>query len=162
MAEIEVRQIGADSWPVMRDIRLAALRDAPQAFGSSYQGEVAFGPEDWLGRIRRGANFLAYAHGPGSPPAGIAGGFVPSPGVAELVSMWVAPGNRGSGIGQALVEAVVQWARADGHDQLHLWVTEGNEPARSLYERCGFTPTGERQPLPSRPELTEIAMMRPV
>lgn len=162
MAEIGVRQIGADGWQVMRDVRLAALLDAPEAFSSSYQREAGFGQADWLGRITRGASFLAYADGVGSGPAGIVGGFVPSPGLPELVSMWVAPENRGAGVGRALVGAVVQWARAEGHDQLRLWVAEGNEPARILYEVRGFTPTGERQPLPSRPELTEIAMTRSV
>jgi GNAT superfamily N-acetyltransferase len=162
MAQIEVRRVGADGWQVLRDVRLAALLDAPEAFSSSYEREAGFGQEDWLDRITRGASFLAYTNGAGSAPAGIAGGFVPDSGIAELVSMWVAPGNRGSGIAGALVGAVVGWARAEGHDQLHLWVTEGNEPARILYERCGFTPTGERTPLPSYPEMTEIGMKRPV
>jgi hypothetical protein len=31
-----------------------------------------------------------------------------------------------------------------------------------LYERCGFTVTAERQPLPSNPALGEIGMQRPV
>ena len=63
MAEIEVRRVGADGWQVMRDVRLAALLDAPEAFGSSYQREAGFGREDWRGRMSRGANFLACAHG---------------------------------------------------------------------------------------------------
>jgi ribosomal protein S18 acetylase RimI-like enzyme len=41
-------------------------------------------------------------------------------------------------------------------------VTENNKPARGLYERCGFSPTGERQPLPSDPALMELAMARSV
>jgi ribosomal protein S18 acetylase RimI-like enzyme len=45
---------------------------------------------------------------------------------------------------------------------VHLWVTETNKPARRLYERCGFKPTGERQPLPSNPALGELAMARPL
>jgi RimJ/RimL family protein N-acetyltransferase len=37
-------------------------------------------------------------------------------------------------------------------------VTEKNEPARRLYERCGFVPSGNRQPLPSDPSVEEIQM----
>jgi hypothetical protein len=37
-----------------------------------------------------------------------------------------------------------------------------NFHARRLYERCGFTPTGERQPLPSNASLREVGMIRPL
>jgi len=158
MAEIAVRAIDASAWRTMRDVRLAALRDAPQAFGSSYQQEVGLSREDWLARLARGANFLAYAAELGPAPAGLVGGFVPQPGMAELVSMWVHPQARGLGVGRALVTAVVRWAAAEGHRDVHLWVTETNEPARRLYERCGFTLTGERQPLPSHPDQAEVGM----
>ena len=43
---------------------------------------------------------------------------------------------------------------------MRLWVTETNAHARALYERCGFTLTGERQPLPSDPSIGEVAMCR--
>ncbi len=36
-----------------------------------------------------------------------------------------------------------------------LWVADHNIPAWLLYERVGFQPTGERQPLPSNAALTE-------
>ena len=159
MAEVAVRAIDASAWGTMRDVRLAALRDAPQAFGSSYRREIGFCREDWLARIANGANFLAYAAEFGPAPAGLVGGFVPQPGIAELVSMWVHPRARGLGVGRALVAAVIRWAAAEGHPSVHLWVTETNEPARRLYERCGFTLTGERQPLPSHPEQAEIGML---
>jgi ribosomal protein S18 acetylase RimI-like enzyme len=45
---------------------------------------------------------------------------------------------------------------------MYLWVAEANEPARRLYERYGFTPTGDRQPLPSNPAVPEIRMRRPL
>jgi GNAT superfamily N-acetyltransferase len=157
-----IREAGADDWQAMRDVRLAALRDAPQAFASTYEREAAFTEADWQRRIDGGGSFLAYEPELGRAPAGIAGGFETGPGTIELVSMWVRPQARGSGIGQALVEAVVGWARDRGASRVHLWVTESNGHARLLYERCGFRPTAERQPLPSDPEVTEIGMVRPV
>jgi ribosomal protein S18 acetylase RimI-like enzyme len=74
--------------------------------------------------------------------------------------MWISPGARGRGIGRALVEAVLGQARAKGMTRVHLWVAESNRSARLLYERCGFRPTAERQPLPSNPQLPEIGMAR--
>jgi ribosomal protein S18 acetylase RimI-like enzyme len=159
-AEVDIREIGVDGWQAMRDIRLASLQDAPQAFASTYEREVRFTEADWLRRVSRGDNFLAYAPELGAAPVGIAGGYEAEPGTTELISMWVSPVARGHGIGQALVEAVVGRARAAGMSRVHLWVTEGNHSARLLYERCGFQQTGERQPLPSDVRVIEIAMAR--
>lgn len=157
---VEIREIDADGWEAMRDIRLAALRDAPDAFASSYEREAGFAEADWRRRTTRGGSFLAYARELGTAPVGIAGGYEAEPGVAELISMWVSPQARGRGVGQALVEAVVGWARAEGMPRVHLWVAEDNGHARLLYERHGFRPTGERQPLPSNARVTEIGMER--
>jgi GNAT superfamily N-acetyltransferase len=76
--------------------------------------------------------------------------------------MYVRPRARGRGVGEALVASVIEWAGARDAASVHLWVTEANRPARLLYERCGFTLTGERQPLPSRPGLDEIGMTFPL
>ncbi len=43
---------------------------------------------------------------------------------------------------------------------LALEVTENNQAAVALYERCGFTETGESEPLPSNPTLRARRMVR--
>ena len=156
-----VREITADDWELMRDVRLSALAEAPYAFGSTYAREVAFGEPQWRGRINeRSASYLAQAR-PDEEPAGLAGVYVED-GAADLVSMWVRPGCRGQGVGEALVEAAASWARVRGFCTLFLWVTESNPAAMRLYERCGFVVTGERQPLPWDPAVAEIRMSRPL
>jgi GNAT superfamily N-acetyltransferase len=156
---VSVRAIGPGDWELVRDVRLAALRDAPDAFASTYEREAAYTEEQWRGWFHdRFALFFAYVTG-SAEPAGLAGVYVRD-GTAGLMSMWVRPEARGSGTGEALVDAAADWAKARNHDTLHLWVAEANEPARRLYERCGFTPTGERQPLPSNPAMPEIRMRR--
>jgi ribosomal protein S18 acetylase RimI-like enzyme len=160
MLRVEIREIGARDWQALRDIRLAALQDAPQAFASTYEREAAFTESDWQRWISRGDTFLAFAPGLGTAPAGIVGGYEGERGTIELISMWISPEARGNGIGRALVEAVVGRAREKGMTRVHLWVAESNRTARLLYERSGFRPTGERQPLPSNPQLPEIAMAR--
>jgi GNAT superfamily N-acetyltransferase len=151
-----VRETVADDWKALRDIRLDALRDAPYAFGSTYEREAVFAEADWRRRIARGGTFLAYL--PEVSASGLAGGYPKSADTVELVSMYVRPPARDRGVGEALVAAVIDWARARRATSLDLWVTETNKPALLLYERCGFTPTGQRQPLPSNPVLAEIAM----
>ena len=167
---ILVREVTADDWELLRDVRLAALSDAPSAFASTYAREAAFTQDQWHGRIGgRSVTFFAQEE-PGNPvpadgapanrvPAGLAGVYVEDR-AADLVSMWVRPSARGLGVGEVLVEAAAAWAKAHDFGALFLWVTESNEPARRLYERCGFSPTGESQPLPSNPALTEIQMSR--
>jgi GNAT superfamily N-acetyltransferase len=164
---VNVRAAVLADWQVFRDIRLEALRSAPSAFGSSYADEVTRDEAFWRGRSSGGNIFLAYlgdrtgeTAGPG--PAGLAGGYQPDPVTVELVSMFVRPAARGLGVGEALVAAVIGWARTRQATSVHLWVTETNAAARKLYERCGFTPTAERQPLPSDPSLSEIAMTLPL
>lgn len=59
------------------------------------------------------------------------------------------PQARGDGVGEALIDAVIDWADARNATSVHLWVIETNKYARLLYERCGSSPSGERRPLPS-------------
>jgi ribosomal protein S18 acetylase RimI-like enzyme len=158
----ELRAVGADGWQAMRDIRLDALREAPYAFASTYAREAAYPEETWRERARSGNSIVAYLPELGSGPVGLVAGIQEVPDVLELVSMWVRPQARGRQVGSALVEAIVERARSGQLPQVHLWVTESNKPARRLYERCGFSPTGERQPLPSDPSLMELAMARAV
>jgi GNAT superfamily N-acetyltransferase len=158
---VSVRAVEIGDWELLRDVRLTALQEAPLAFGSTYAREAPFTEEQWRGRIsERPVTFFAYAADL-AEPAGLAGVYEED-GAADLVSMWVRPGARGRGVGQALVAAAAGWARDHGHDTLHLWVTESNESARRLYERCGFAATGQRQPLPSNAALTEMRMRLPL
>jgi ribosomal protein S18 acetylase RimI-like enzyme len=159
-AMVEIREVSPADWETMRDVRLTALRETPDAFGSTYAREAAFSEEQWRARISsRSVTYLAYLADGAAEAAGIAGVYVVD-GTADLVSMWVRPSARGQKAGEALVTACADWARDHGHDEMFLWVTESNAPARRLYERCGFTPTGDRQPLPSDPSLPEIRMRR--
>lgn len=147
----------------MRDTRLAALREAPDAFASSYEREAAYTEQRWRSWTQVSGNGVMYlAEVSGLPEiAGIAGVLVTG-GAADLIAMWVRPVARGRKVGEALIEVTAGWAKSSGLDALSLWCTESNGPARQLYERCGFIGTGERQPLPSNPALSDIKMSRPL
>lgn len=43
---VRVARAGADDWQAVRDIRSAALLDAPFAFGSTLERELAFGDHE--------------------------------------------------------------------------------------------------------------------
>lgn len=152
---------------MLRDVRLAALLDAPSAFGSTYAAELVLGAAHWDERARRGATgdddatFVAELDG---RLVGLVAAYRPDASDAdrELVSMWTAPAVRRIGTGRRLVDAIVDWAAAAGAAAVDLWVTEGNEPAVALYRAAGFVDTGERQALPSDTSLHERRMRRPL
>src|SRR6266536_827351 len=75
-----------------------------------------------------------------------------------VAGMWVEAEARGRGVGRALLESVIGWARSLALDRLELWVTEGNGSAMRLYERAGFADTGRRDALASNPALQIIQM----
>jgi GNAT superfamily N-acetyltransferase len=146
-----VRTFAADEWPTYRALRLRALADAPDAFGSTLIHEAGRTDAEWSSRLASGVDspsdlpLVAEVRG---EAIGLAWGRIESdPDVATLYQMWVAPEHRGEGVGRLLVEAVIAWARARDARYLTLAVTCGDTPARRLYERAGFQPIGEPGPL---------------
>jgi GNAT superfamily N-acetyltransferase len=129
-----------DEWPAFREIRLAALKDAPYAFGSTWEVEKDRSEAEWRAAMTSRLRFVAVQD---DQVVGMAaGGDSNAAGVAALTSLWVEPSSRGQGIGDRLVNAVVDWAHAAGFNQVLLWVTEGNSHGEALYRRNGFDRTG--------------------
>jgi len=153
---ITVRLIGRAEWRELREIRLRALRDAPQAFLTTAAQAEAERDEHWAGRAAmsergdRWGIFLARAES--GETVGMASGIEdPSrPRVVELIQMWVDPSWRNQSIGAQLVEAVVTWAALRA-DRVRLGVATDNHAAIALYGRSGFVATGEEKPFDARP-----------
>jgi len=145
---MEVRRARADEWQALREIRLAALTDSPDAFGSTLAEERDAHEERWRGWITgegwagNVATFIA--DGP-DRFLGMATGFQPGdrPTIGWLFAMWVRPERRGAGIGRRLVGAVADWAASLEIDQLLLHVTQGNDGAVRFYASCGFVGTSD-------------------
>lgn len=64
--------------------------------------------------------------------------------LAELESVAVADSVRRSGIGQALCEKVIGWAREQGAAEIELEVRSRSEGAIALYRKLGFAAVGVR------------------
>lgn len=58
------------------------------------------------------------------------------------IGMWVMPGFRGIGVGSALIDSVLAWARDEGFEKVALEVFSTNIPAINLYRKFGFTAEG--------------------
>ncbi len=76
----------------MAGIRLQALRDAPDAFSSTYAEQIKLGEAYWRQRVEGGGLFLAWIpEVNASEPAGMAGGYQAAPDTVELISVFVRP-----------------------------------------------------------------------
>jgi len=56
-----------------------------------------------------------------------------------LAELYVAPHRRGRGLGRAIMEAALDYARRRGADSMDIGVDEPDLVARNLYESLGFT-----------------------
>jgi ribosomal protein S18 acetylase RimI-like enzyme len=118
---------------------LASLSDSPAAFGSRYDDWVDAPEERWRARLVDVPLTLLAREG--GRAVGVVSGSTDGEHAVELISMWVAPDARGSGVAQALIAAVVAWAEEQGRTT-HLMVRTDNARARAAYERAGFVDTG--------------------
>ena len=141
---IELRLLTPGDWEVWRELRLAALAEAPYAFRSRLADWVGEGDraERWRARLSIPGSFNVVAVLDGEP-TGMASGVPAGDGVAELISLWVSPAARGRGVGDQLMQAVERWASQERMATLRLAVVRGNANAAALYLRNGFAPTGE-------------------
>jgi ribosomal protein S18 acetylase RimI-like enzyme len=142
---LELTTLDQDDWPVWRELRLAALAEAPYAFGSTladWQGD-GDREERWRARLEipDSRNVVAIMDG---SPVGMASG-VPTDEVdrVELISMWVSPVARGHGVGDRLIAEIERWAVGRRARTLWLSVVPDNGAAIALYERNGFVDTGK-------------------
>lgn len=76
---------------------------------------------------------------------GYAGAFSPDLGLdADVLTLTVAPKYRRQGIGRALLDQLITWAKMRKAPAIFLEVREGNVEASPLYKSAGFEPISTR------------------
>ena len=166
----------SSEWQRFRDVRLRALVDAPESFGTTLVQERDYPDAAWIARAadessvrfvvlraaegpEEGVNCFGIARGAPYYDADDSSGGDDGEYTAGLFSMWVDPKGRGLGVGVALIDAVKAWAVENEYTQILLDVADSNLPAIGLYRRCGFLPTGVTGLAdPARSHLTEHQM----
>jgi GNAT superfamily N-acetyltransferase len=78
----------------------------------------------------------------------------------EVYMLYVSPDRWRGGIGGLLFDAGVRYLTDRGFPELLLWVLEGNQPARSFYERHGWVTDGAVKPRTARPRYRRSATAR--
>ena len=165
MTEIIVRALDEDAWAEYRAIRLAALKESPEAFVATHEEESALGEDAWRERMRRSRRLVAEREGAliGVVSVGRAGSEEDNAG--ELFGLWVSPAERGAGVAWQLVQAGADQARSEGRSHLAYWVGADNGRAVAFASGFGFRPTDSRRPMRvkgSDDDEDEVAMVLPL
>lgn len=148
---VSIHAIREKDWRLARDLRLEMLADTPLAYLEALEAAEARSEAEWRARARRGvsAGNAAFAAVDASTGRwlGSMNCFVRGD-AAHLVSVYVAPDSRGRthGVTDALLDAVIEWARGQGVASLLLEVHERNPRAAAYYARRGFRRTGNSTP----------------
>ncbi|MET1078579.1 MAG: GNAT family protein [Pseudomonas sp.] len=135
-----------------RRLMLEAYARHPRAFTSSVAERAALPLTWWAARLEAGPQAKTRVLGcwqAGALAAVVGLTFAQQEKVrhkAKLFGLYLAPALRGLGLGLALVQTALAEARGrDGVRLVQLSLTEGNQAALALYQRCGFVTFG-REP----------------
>lgn len=145
--DVTVAAATPDEWRAVREARLAALADDPDAFCAVLEVEQGFDEERWRDRIAAGDATWLLARIDGEV-VGVAAVASVDTVTADLTSFWVRTEARGRGVGSAVIEAAAARARELGATRLTLEVGDHNTTAQRLYARHGFVPTGRTSTMP--------------
>ena len=165
MSRFEIRELRPADWISYKTVRLNSLRDSPDAFGATYEREVAISDSEWQKRLspKPGVNisYPLVAEIDGRPD-GLASAVIwdADPDVAHIYQMWVLPDVRGMGIAKKFLERISSWAESRQCSSLKLSVTTVNDAAVRLYRRAGFKPAGALEPLRDGSSLSTQPMAR--
>lgn len=152
LTDMDIRLTTLEDWPLLKQLRLAALLDSPSTFGVSYEAATRYTDAQWQQRATStGTAFWLAMHE--GKAVGMIGAAVSDAGRFNLIGMWVEPAARGNGIAGRLIEAVKALALTHGFDRVFLDVSPENASASRLYLKQGFVFLDEWGALESHPHI---------
>jgi RimJ/RimL family protein N-acetyltransferase len=131
-----VTRLTESDWRAFAELRLQALYDSLGPHDPQVLEESSFTAAQWRRRLRTHAQFAAVVD---DRPVGLIGAQREHADSVYLYSLWLEPSARGQGLGQLLVSAAVDWARAQRVRTVTLRVDVANAAARGVYEALGFS-----------------------
>jgi ribosomal protein S18 acetylase RimI-like enzyme len=142
-----IRRLNSSDAEAHQVLRLQALQESPDAFGSSYEEECDIPIATIGSRLDAQNGLVKFGAFDGDHMVGLIG--VGREGMRKLAhkaficAMYVSPSHRNHKIGQALLMHAIEFARTmEGIRQLILTVNAKNEVAVRLYEAAGFKSFG--------------------
>ena len=162
---IQICRTTANDGALLRQLRIAALTDAPYAFGARFEDELAKPLASFDIIASRHAcsetstSFFAFI---ANVPIGMIGAFQEQypPFRSFICSLWLEPAHRGTSAATKLVQTACSWLRRSSEQDVFAWVSDCNHRAQAFYRKLDFIPTTEHQPLPSNPYEYETLLCR--
>jgi ribosomal protein S18 acetylase RimI-like enzyme len=141
-SQVQIRRLMPADARLYREIRLEALQQAPEAFGSTFEQECSQSLAQFEEALTKADVFGAFRE---TDLLGMAG-YLTQAGAKQahkglLWGMYVRSIARGTGVAKHLVEAVLGHAR-ERVELVQLAVVSENEGAQRLYRSCGFVAYG--------------------
>lgn len=143
-SKVKIVKLPISDWKDFKEIRLAALKEEPQAFGSSYAKDEAYPDSIWQERLRDGESnkgIYLFAKLEGKIIGMVMGGRTDEDKHAHLAHIWGTydSKSRGKGVGKELMQRVIEELGKDADIQkIRVGVNAEQKLAIKLYESFGF------------------------
>ena len=142
---LEIRQIKEDEWQLLKNARLAALEDSPEAFTTTFEQARQRTDAEWqkiASANSKGEESYGAIAIEKSQPVGMAVGLPDknNPIIAYLVAMWVVSSHRGTDTAASILHQIKSWAAEKGANSLIAGVKPANTRAIQFYKKIGFNP----------------------
>ncbi len=135
---MKIRLLTAEDWQIWKEIRLEALQNSPENFGSSYEEECDWPDLEFQNGLNRSHIFGAFIENYLVACAGFYTlNFIKTQHRGVIWGMYTRPEYRKQGIASALMQHVIADARSKV-SQLHLTCVTSNHGAIQFYQKQGF------------------------
>jgi len=159
---IEIVTATVNDFDRLRALRLAALKDTPDAFGAKYEDEAEKPILDWQNRLKNTNWCFVVADGVDVGLLAVDRAEKDRNSDCWLSSWWIHQDHRGSGIPKLMLNWLEQLCIEKNWEKIGLGVWPDNLRAISAYKKLGFTEAEKLLPSRSIPGLMYLAMYRNV
>ncbi|GAB5387365.1 MAG: GNAT family N-acetyltransferase [Alphaproteobacteria bacterium] len=139
---LTIRPLTEDDWQILRETRLAALRETPGNYCADLSQTEAKPEQEWRDQLNN-PNACAFGLFDGAALVGITGVFLnrddPNNGYAYLGMSHITPSHRGKGLAAMLYQARLDWALSRPQvKRIKVSTRADNMASRKGMERAGF------------------------
>lgn len=148
-SDLQIITLPPTQWETYKHLRLRALQEEPQAFGSSYADTITKPNSYWMDRLtdaEQGNSWSLFAQ-QNDHIIGMIGGFKRNSAqkdIVNIVALYVVKEARGKGVAKQLLQTLLaEFKKQTQIKKAKLSVNPNQIPALKLYEAFGFNVVGK-------------------